>query len=208
MFLHTGTHLDSLAHIALGDDAHWYGGFTADKDLGDFGPLKADASTMPPVVTRGVLLDVAKAKGVDAIAAHEAITSADLELTARLQGTPIEDGDVVLVRTGYLASWPDRDLLAQHAGAGIDLSAAHWLHERGCVIVGADTETVEQVPPAVPGNPHPVHSFLLVEQGIPLLELADLEGLARDDVHVFAFVSLPVKIRGGTGALVDPIAIA
>jgi len=208
MCLHTGTHLDSLAHITLGEDSHWYGGFTADKDLGDFGPLKSDTSTMAPIVTRGVLLDVAKAKGVDVLTAHEAITAADLELTAKLQGTPIEDGDVVLVRTGYLSSWPDRVLLTQHEGAGIDLSAAQWLAERGCVVVGSDTETVEQVPPAMPGNPHPVHSFLLVEKGILLLELADLEGLAKDGIHVFAFICLPVKIRGGTGALVDPIAVA
>ena len=208
MCLHTGTHLDSLAHITLGEDAHWHGGFTADKDLGDFGPLKSDTSTMSPIVTRGVMLDVAKAKGVDALDAHEAITAGDLELTAKLQGTPIEDGDVVLVRTGYLASWPDRTQLAKHDGAGIDLSAARWLVERGCVLVGSDTETVEQVPPAMPGNPHPVHSFLLVEKGILLLELADLEGLAKDGIHVFAFICLPVKIRGGTGALVDPIAIA
>ncbi|HEY5487838.1 MAG TPA: cyclase family protein [Candidatus Limnocylindrales bacterium] len=208
MCLHTGTHLDSLAHITLGDDAHWFGGFTADKDLGDFGPLKSDTSTMAPIVTRGVMLDVAKARGVDALDAHEAITAGELELTAKLQGTPIEDGDVVLVRTGYLASWPDRVQLARHEGAGIDLSAAHWLAERGCVLVGSDTETVEQVPPAMPGNPHPVHSFLLVEKGILLLELADLEGLAKDGIHEFAFICLPVKIRGGTGALVDPIAIA
>ncbi len=207
MCLHTGTHLDSLAHITVGEDSHWYGGFRADTDLGDFGPLRADASTIPPIVTRGVLLDVAGAQGVDALPAHEAITADDLKRTADGQGISIEDGDVVLIRTGYLRSWPDRTRLAEHAGAGIDLSAARWLVERGAVVVGTDTEAVEQLPSMDLANPHPVHAFLLIENGVLLLELADLEGLAADQVHAFMFVGAPIKIRGGTAGLLDPIAI-
>lgn len=207
MCLHTGTHLDSLAHITVGDDSHWFGGFRADRDLGDFGPLRADASTIPPIVSRGILLDVARTRGLKVLPAHEAITAQDLEKTAESQGTPIEDGDVVLIRTGYLNLWPNREALAQHSGAGINLGAARWLVEHGAIVVGADTEGVEQLPSADPGNPHPVHNFLLIENGILLLESADLELLARDSVYTFLFVGAPIKIRGATAGLLDPIAV-
>jgi kynurenine formamidase len=207
MCLHTGTHLDSLAHITVGDDSHWFGGFRADRDLGDFGPLRADASTIRPIVARGVLLDVASAFGMKALPAHQAITADDLERTADIQGTPIEDCDVVLVRTGYLGLWPDRSQLDRHAGAGIDVGAARWLVSHGAILVGSDTEAVEQLPSSDPDNPHPVHSYLLIENGVLLLELADLELLAADGVHAFLFVGAPVKIRGATAGILDPIAV-
>ena len=207
MCLHTGTHLDSLAHITVADDSHWFGGFRADRDLGDFGPLRADASTIRPIVSRGVLLDVARTRGVKVLSAHEVITAQDLQRTAESQGTPVEDGDVVLIRTGYLSLWPDRDGLAQHAGAGINLDAARWLVEHGAIVVGADTEAVEQLPSADPDNPHPVHNLLLVEKGVLLLESTDLELLARDGVYTFLFVGAPIKIRGGTAGILDPIAV-
>ena len=207
MCLHTGTHFDSLAHITIGKEARWFGGFKASRHLGDFGPMRADASTIPPIVTRGVLLDVAGARCLSALPAHDAITARELAEVADTQGTPIEDGDAVLVRTGYLSGWPDRERLAEHAGAGIDVSAARWLVERGAVVVGSDTEAVECLPSSDPANPHPVHSYLLVEQGVLLLELVDLELLARDRIHTFMFIGAPLKIRGGTAGILDPIAL-
>ncbi len=207
MCLHTGTHLDSLAHITVGEEARWFGGFEASRHLGDFGPMRADASTIPPIVTRGVLLDVAGARGMSALPAHDAIGARELAEVAETQGTPIEDGDVVLVRTGYLSAWPDRERLADHAGAGIDVSAARWLVERGAVVVGADTEAVECLPSLDPTSPHPVHSYLLVERGVLLVELVDLEQLARDRIYAFMFIGAPLKIRGGTAGILDPIAL-
>jgi kynurenine formamidase len=204
---HTGTHIDALSHITLGEDGHWFNGFNAQHDLGDFGPLKADASTLLPIFTRGVLLDVATSSGVSALPARHRITVTDLQQTMRRQNVAVETGDVVLIRTGYMGAWPDRERLQHHAGAGIDLAAARWLAEQGVVAVGADTESVEEVPSSDPDNPHPVHSFLLVERGIHLIELLDLERLAADRVYCFLFVALPIKIRGATGSFIDPIAV-
>ena len=119
-------------------------------------------------------------------------------------------GDVVLIRSGYLSQWPDREGLARHVTAGPDISAAEWLLERGVVAVGSDTETFEVQPAPKPGdppNPQPVHTLLLIENAIYLFESVYLEEIAREEVHEFLFVALPLKIQGATGSMVDPVAI-
>jgi kynurenine formamidase len=100
--------------------------------------------------------------------------------------------------------------MAAHKTAGPDLSAAEWLLEKGVVATGTDTETYEVMPPpdrGSPANPQPVHTKLLIENGIYLLESIYLEEIARDRVYEFLFVMLPLKIRGATGSMVDPLAM-
>jgi kynurenine formamidase len=205
--VHTGTHVDALSHITCGDDHHWHGGGNADRDLGDFGPLRGDATEIPPIIARGVLLDVAGTRGVEALDAHEPIGPDDLRAALERAGVELRPGDVALVRTGYLAGWPDADFIAGHEQAGIDREAALFLAERGVVAVGGDTESLENLPSTTPGNPHPVHIALLLERGIYILEMVRLEELARDGVHEFCFVCLPLKIRGATGSMVRPVAL-
>jgi kynurenine formamidase len=114
------------------------------------------------------------------------------------------------VRTGYLSGWPDPERLAASRGAGPDISAARLLLERGVIATGSDTETYE-VQPAPdrgdPANPQPVHTLLLIEHGVYLLESLDLESLAAAGVREFLFVALPLAIRGATGSMLDPVAI-
>jgi kynurenine formamidase len=205
--VHSGTHIDALSHITCGSDHAWFGGGSSERDLGDFGPLRDDATEIPALITRGVLFDVAGARGVDALAAHEAIDAAELREVGRRQGTDLRPGDVVLVRTGYLSGWPDKDFIAGHERAGIDRDAALWLAEQGVVAVGADTEALEVLPSTVPRNPHPVHIALLQERGIFIIEMVNCEALARDRVHEFCFICLPVSIRGATGSMVRPVAL-
>lgn len=206
--MHTGTHIDALSHVTCGQDMHWFAGATVAESLGDFGPMTHDAAAMPPIISRGVLVDVAGAKGVDALPAGDPITSVDLEAALAQQGTQLRAGDVVLVRTGYLSVWPDREGMARHAGAGITLDAALSLAGAGAVAIGADNESLEQEPSAITGNPQPVHIALLVERGVFILELVLLEELARDKVYEFAFICLPLKVRGATGSMVRPVAVA
>ena len=90
------------------------------------------------------------------------------------------------------------------------ISAARWLLERGVVATGTDTETYEVQPapdPGPTGNPQPAHTLLLIDNGIYIMESLDLEALARDRVYEFLFVALPVKIRGATGSMIDPLAV-
>jgi kynurenine formamidase len=206
--MHTGTHIDALSHVSCGPDSHWFGGARSAEAMGDFGPLTHDAAAIPPIVTRGILIDVAGVKGVEALPAGEPITVGDLQAALVAQGTEVRAGDAVLVRTGYLSVWPDRDGMARHNGAGLTLDAAVYLADAGAVAIGADNESLEQEPSAIDGNPLPVHVALLVERGVFILELVMLEELARDAVYEFAFVCLPLKVRGATGSMVRPVAIA
>jgi kynurenine formamidase len=109
-----------------------------------------------------------------------------------------------------MSLWPDTEKMARHRTPGPDLSAAAWLAERGVVATGSDTETYE-VQPALdvgqPANPQPVHTHLLIERGIYLMESLDLEQIAADRVYEFCFVALPLKIRGATGSMIDPLAV-
>lgn len=207
---HSGTHVDALAHMTIGDDDHWYGGGTAGEHLGDRGPTLGDGSKLPPFIRRGVLLDVPAYRGLDALPAHSPVTGDELQAVADHQGVEVRRGDVALVRTGYLSQWPDPEGLVRHLTAGPDISAARWLLERGVVATGSDTETYEVQPapdPGSPANPQPVHTLLLIENAIYLFEGVYLEELSRERAYEFLFVALPTKVQGATGSMLDPVAI-
>jgi kynurenine formamidase len=207
---HSGAHIDALAHMTVGEDSHWYGGGRADDHLTDFGPTYGDAAKMPPFFTRGVLLDAPGFRGVDCLPKGSPIDAAEMKAICSAQGVEVRPWDVVLIRTGYMSLWPDAERMAAHKTAGPDISAAQWLLERGVVATGTDTETYEVQPapdPGPTGNPQPVHNLLLIEHGIHLMESLDLEALARDRVYEFLFVALPLKIRGATGSMIDPVAV-
>lgn len=207
---HSGAHVDALAHMTIGEDNHWYGGATTDRFLTDAGPTVGDAEKLPPFFTRGVLLDAARHRGIDALPAGAAVGGAELEAIAAAQGVEVRRWDVVLIRTGYLGFWPDAERMRAHKTAGPDITAAHWLLKRGVIGTGTDTETYEVQPApdrGSPANPQPVHTLLLIENAIYLFESLYLEELARDKVYEFLFVALPLKIRGATGSMVDPLAV-
>lgn len=207
---HSGAHIDALAHMTVGDDMHWYGGGRADEHLTDFGPVHGDASRLPPFFTRGVLVDAAGHRGLDCLPAGSPVDAAEIEAICAAHGVSVGPWDVVLIRTGYMSLWPDAGAMAAHKTPGPDLSAARWLLDRGVVATGSDTETYEVQPapdPGPTGNPQPVHTALLIDNGVYIMESLDLEELARQGIHEFLFVALPIKIRGATASMVDPIAV-
>ena len=127
-----------------------------------------------------MLYDVPGHRGVESLPAGEPIGADELLAIEAEHGVAAGAGDVALVRTGYLAHWPDPDALAAHRGAGPDLSAARLLADRGVLATGSDTETYEVQPApdrGTPANPQPVHTLLLIERGIYILEGLDLEVL-------------------------------
>ena len=161
---------------------------------------------------RGVLIDAPGYRGLDALPKGSPVTAKEMALIAAWEGVEVRPWDVVVIRTGYMGFWPDADRMAEHKTAGPDLSAAEWLLERGVVATGTDTETYEVQPaPAEtlgePANPQPVHTRLLIEHGVYLMESLDLEAIARDRVYEFLFVALPIKIAGATASMVDPVAV-
>lgn len=206
--LHTGTHMDALSHVTRGPDDEWHGGVAAARAVGDHGPLVVDASQLPVVVTRGLLLDIPGLLGLDGLPAEFAIDADHLQRAADAAGVEPAAGDVVLVRTGQMRHWPDVDRIKRECGgSGVDLSGARWLSERGVSHVGADTMSFEVRPSTIPGNPLPVHLHLLNDCGIHILEWVNCEELAADAVAEFLFIALPLTIRGGTGSPIRPIAI-
>ncbi len=210
---HAGTQIDGLAHITTGEDDHWYNGFRSSEWGGDFGPRKASADTTPPIIVQGVLADVASWKGVETLPDRYPISAADLEATLESQGTDIEPGDAVFIRTGTLRHWgdsgEDHERLRGPDASGLTLEAARWLVEqRGAILVGSDTSMVEVFPNVDGDSWHPVHEYLLVEQGVHMAELHYLEDLARERVYRFCYIALLPKIRGETaGFAMRPIAL-
>jgi kynurenine formamidase len=206
---HSGAHIDAHAHMTVGPDDRWNSGSAA-RHLGDFGPLRGDATEIPPLWRRGVLYDVPGHRGVAHLGRAEAVTAAELEEIEAASGVAAGRGDVALVRTGHMRLWPDPDRMAEHRGPGPEESAARLLADRGVVATGSDTETYEVQPapdPGEPSNPQPVHTLLLIERGIYIMESLDLEGLARAGAREFLFVALPLRIRGATGSMIDPVAV-
>lgn len=203
MYTHTGTHIDALNHFAYGNET--YNGFDADEHLGSRHWTKAGSEQILPIIARGVLLDIAALHGVECLEPSYRITPEDLEAAAQGQGTPVVEGDVVLVRTGRMQYWPDGTRVFGDS-PGLTVDAARWLTDRKPVAVGADNEAVEHTPSFDEKNWLPGHCHFLVDHGVPQMECVFLEDLARDRVYEFGFIGAPIRLRGATGAPIRPLA--
>ena len=214
------TQIDGLGHVVEGDDNHWYNGFTEEDWGGDWGVRKCDSTTIPSIIARGVLIDVAGYKGVQALPPHYGITVDDLKGALKKQGTVLKPGDVVLIRTGSIQYWDDladREKLTAHDSAGLVLEGAKWLvEENGTMLIGSDTSGMEYGPSPDDFESFmkkhnsfiPVHTYLLVRQGIHIGELHNLEDLARDEVYEFCYICTTNMIQGTTaGFTLRPLAI-
>jgi len=204
MYAHTGTHIDALSHFGL--DGRIWNGFSADAHLGDRGWQHADAGALPPIIARGLLVDLPALFGIDMLEPGYRVSAEDIDAALARQGLAIEPGDVVLIRTGRMRLYHQADAYMDNA-PGLGMEAARHLAEAGAMIVGADNLSFEAFPSEVDGNYVPVHTFLLAQSGIPILELVDLEALARDGVHEFAFIAASLRLRGADAAPLRPIAL-
>jgi kynurenine formamidase len=198
------THIDAIGHAVC--ECGFYNGFDASTST-NHGMARCGIDKTGPIVARGVLLDVAAAKGVDALEPDYAIDAADVEATLERQGTEIRAGDAVLVRTGMYPVFARDEAAYQGPHPGLGLEGARYLAERDVVLVGADNRGVEPLPHNG-STALPVHRLMLLEHGIYLVEYLILEELARDEVYEFLFVLTPLRITGGSGSPVSPFAIA
>jgi kynurenine formamidase len=194
---HSGTHIDALAHQA--ENLTLHGGVHVDSGVQtSVGFRQLGIDTMAPIVARGVLLDVPSA-------AEHAITAEELHAAVRAE---IRPGDVVLVRTGWGQYWSDPERYL--TSPGVSAAGSRWLIEQKVRAVGADNMAFDLM--SAPPDPElkvtlPAHVLFLVRAGIPIIENLNLEELAAAKVYEFAFVCLPLKMRGATGSPVRPIAI-
>lgn len=204
---HVGTHVDGLAHIS--QDGRLHGGADAFEAQAGGRFESLGIHELPPFVGRGVLLDIPAYLGVECCAPGYEITPEDLAGAAAAHGTPIRPGDAVLVRTGWSrhADEPQRYLGWETGVPGVGEAGARWLDAQGAALAGADTIAFEVLPP---GRGHallPVHRILLVESGINIIEVMQLEELAREGPKEFLFVLSHLNIVGATGAPARPLAV-
>ncbi len=203
MYTHMGTHIDALNHFGL--NGKIWNGFTPEVHLGDKGWKKTGAETIPPIIARGVMIDVKASKGT--LPKNYRITAQDLQDALKKQRVEMEPGDVVVIRTGQAEFYQD----AHHyldSYPGISLDAVKWLVEdQGIMLLGADNLSFEAFPPERDDNWVPVHTYLLAEKGVMFIEQMYLEELAKDEIYEFAFIAASLKLKGASGAPMRPIAL-
>jgi kynurenine formamidase len=194
-FVHQ-THEDKIYNCAKVDDIQTRGGFTK------FGIEKIGA-----LITRGVLIDVAALKGVDMLGDNYEITVEDLEQALQKQNLKLQPGDAVIIHTGWGKLWGKDNARYVKSCPGVGVKAAEWLVKQDPMLVGSDNWPVEVAPNPDKEISLPGHQIFLVVNGVLLLENMKLDDLAAKRVHEFAFMIQPLKVKGGSGSTVAPIAV-
>jgi len=200
-----GTQFDTFSHQMIGTSM--YNCVTLDQVATRSGFSKLGVEQVGTLMTRGVLLDIAALKGVPMLADNYEITVQDLQAALAAQKMTLSPGDAVIINTGWGQLWGKDNARYQRVSPGIGTAAAEWLAKQDPMLVGADNSAVEITPNPNPQLAGPVHQIMLVVNGIHLLENLRLDELASKRVYEFALIVEPLKIQGGTGSTVAPVAI-
>lgn len=200
-----GTHLDALNHLQIGD--RFYNGHTLTDLAEEWGTNKLGMETVPQIITRGVLVDVARFHQVERLERGHIMSVAEVTAVLDQQKVHIERGDAVLFHTGWGDLWmqDNETYLSGEPGPGMEL--AGWLVEQGVALTGCDTWSYGAVPPEEPALPFVVPQTLNVRHGMFIVENLSTTELARDKVYKFMFILTHAKVRGATGAWVSPVAV-
>lgn len=202
-YTHTGTHIDAFCHFGV--NGMTYNNAAVEENLGSRHWYRNGAEQIPPILARGVLLDIAGLHGVQCLPDSYAITPADCENALARQDVTLGEGDVALIRTGRMSYWPDARVMGNPPGMSLD--AARWITSQGIIAIGSDQECVEVGPSEHEDNWLPGHCHFLAEAGVVMMELLDLEQLAADHITEFCFIGTPIRLRGATGTPLRPLAL-
>lgn len=202
------THLDSLAHSSF--EGRIWGGRPFDEAVTSAGATFASiAGSAEGVVTRGVLLDVAEARGVPYLETGEGISADDLDAAEELAGTRVRRGDAVLVRSGQDARRRAEDDWEEFPREGLLPECIPWLHTREIALYGGDC--IEQLPSGYERVPLPLHQVGMVAMGLAILDAVEMERLAAAvsafGRSTFLFVLAPLRIPGGSASAINPLAV-
>ena len=203
-YTHTGTHIDAFCHFGV--NGMTYNNAVVAENLGSRSWYRNGAEQIPPIVARGVLLDIAGLRGEECLPDSYGITQEDCERALERQEVELGEGDVALVRTGRMRYWPDGSRVMGNP-PGMSLDGARWITGQGIILIGADQECVEVGPSEQEDNWLPGHCHFLAEAGVPMMELLNLEQLAQDGVYEFCFIGAPIRLRGATGSPLRPLAM-
>lgn len=210
MGLQAATHWDALTHAS--HSGKIYNGRPADTITAHGGARHSSIATVEHLVSRGVLLDVARARGVDRLPGDHAVAPQDLAAAEEFGGVTVRAGDVVLVRTGQvrLALAGDRDAYG-YPSPGLSVRTPEWFHARDVAAVANDTLTFEIFPPEIEDLWLPVHALHLVEMGLLQGQNWNLEALstacAEEGRYAFLLTAAPEPFAGATGSPVAPVAV-
>ena len=200
-----GTQIDGLGHIGVGD--RYYNG-TKWGEMAQIGGLKKlGTEKIPPIVARGVLLDMAAYAGVDVVKEGTAFNKAEIEGAAKKQGVEIRQGDVVIFHTGWLSLIEKDPKRYASVEPGIGREGARYLVGKGVVAVGADTWAVEAIPFEEGAGLFEVHQILLPMSGTYILENINTAELVKDKAWEFMFVLGHNKYQGAVQSMINPVAI-
>lgn len=205
LWMGIGSQIDGLGHMGI--DHHYYNGIHASDFVTPRGLTQLGIHELPPIVSRGVLLNMARHLGEDILDAGTVFNRSEIEAAARAQNVSIGKGDVVLFHTGWLnvADSDPQRFMAGQPGIGVD--GARYLAGLGVVAVGADTWALEVLPGEDPEQAFPVHPELLAKNGVYILENMDTRELAADGVSEFLFVLGTPRFEGAVQAVINPVAI-
>lgn len=203
-FVGIGTHIDGLGH--MGVDHHYYNGVHVSDFVTPSGLTQLGTQDIPPIVTRGVLLDMTEVFGESPVPDGAAFNRAEIDKAAEQAGLEIEKGDVVLFHTGAMAAHGDStELMATHPGLGVE--GANYLADLGVVAIGADTPALEAIPFENEARPFEVHQTLLAKRGVYILENIVTDELHADGVAEFFFSLGIPRLNGTVQAMINPVAV-
>jgi kynurenine formamidase len=206
MDLHTGTHVDALGHVAMGDVM--YGGLRTDDVVQLTGLRELGAEKIPPFISRGVVLDVAAVVGVESLGTGHVISADEVRAAAAAADVTLQAGDVALINTGWLnANFADAPAYVADGSPGLGLEAADVLVESGVIAIGVDNIAVEPLSLQAPSELAGVHKRCLTQAGVFLLENVVTAELVLGGITEFAFICASVKHAGGTGGPARPLAL-
>lgn len=212
-----GTQYDGLGHIGVqvgknGDknEMRFYNGVTVEEMQGSYGLVRLGTEKLHPITARGILIDIAAARGVEAMQKGDEITMADVKAALKKQGMSnfkCQNGDAIAFRTGWTKYWVKDNATYNSGEPGIGMEVARWLAEDCKIgVVGADTWAVEAVPNPDSACVFCVHQFLLARHGIAIQENLHLDALVKEGVYQFMWTYSPVPIVGATGSIGSPVA--
>ena len=204
-WLGVGSQIDGLGHMGL--NHVYYNGHRAADFVSPTGLTKLSIDKLPPIVTRGVLIDMARFFGKKMLSAGTVFNRSEIVAQAQTQGVSIGKGDVVLFHTGWqtLAGQDDTRFMGGQPGLGVE--GAEYLASLGVVAVGADTWGLEVVPFEDDSMQFPVHPILLAKNGVYILENMNVGPLASDEAWEFLFVLGQARFEGAVQGIINPVAI-
>jgi hypothetical protein len=203
------THMDSLSHMFY--QGKMYNGYSREQVNAQGAQKLAVTAFKNGIVSRGILMDIPRLKGMNYLDLSTPVLPADFEAWEKKAGIKVGPGDIVFIRTGHWARRAEKGPWnTEEAAAGMHPSCARWLHQRDVAMIGSDTHG-ELMPSVVAGVPFPMHQLLLIAMGTPMFDNCDLEALgdaaAARHRWEFFFTAAPLAVTNGTGSPLNPIAI-